>query len=404
MDFTGLQYLVVGAGLSGLTVAERLACFGRRVAVVDAAKELGGLCAAYVDEETGIECHRHGTHVFHTDDAPVYHYISRFATLNRYRHRVLARHGAKTYPLPVNLATINSFYGLDLTPRQAAGMLRVLASTHGPVDVLEPPCAGVQVLCPPRPAGDATERKRMPQLKRPENLREAAIAKMGLKLYEAFIEGYSRKHWGADPAVLPAALADRIQVRTDYNPDYFADRWQGVPTDGYPALFRKMASNLEVHLGVAFADVRELLPAGCTVVWTGPIDEWFGYEYGRLAWRGVRQEFETVGVRDYQGSAVINHVDERVPYTRVHEFRHLHPERRHAKGNRRTVIAREYPDPGAAPAYPADPDGAMAARYRAAATEARGVVFCGRLATYSYLDMDEAVNQALDCAEGLCRS
>ena len=403
MDLSGLQYLVVGAGLSGLTVAERLAAFGRRVAVVEEASELGGLCAAYVDAESGIECHLHGTHVFHTENAAVYRYLARFAQLNHYRHRVLARHGRRSYPLPVNLSTINSFYGLDLTPRQAAGMLRILARTHAPVDVLEPPCEGVQILCPPRPPGDATERKRLPELKAPANLREAAIGKMGVELYEAFVQGYSRKHWGVDPARLPAALADRIPVRTDYNCDYFTDRWQGLPVDGYPALFRKMTVGLQVHLETPFAAVRELLPEGCTVVWTGPLDAWFNYAHGRLPWRGVRQEFETVAVADHQGAAVINHVDERVPYTRVHEYRHLHPER-NRQSKRRTVISREYPDAGAAPAYPAEPDGAMARRYRQAADAARGVVFCGRLATYRYLNMDEAIGQALDCAEAACRT
>lgn len=402
MDFSRLQYLVVGAGLSGLTVAERLRAWGRRVAVVEQAGELGGMCAAYVDAESGIECQRHGTHVFHTEDADVHRYFTRFAHLNHYRHRVLARHGHRIYPLPVNLATINSFFCLDLTPRQAAGMLRILARTHGPVDVLEPPCEGVQVLCPPRPPGDATERKRLPALKAPANLREAVIGRMGRELYEAFVEGYSRKHWGADPSELPASLAARIPVRTDYNPDYFTDRWQGLPVDGYQALFRKMATGLEVHLATPFDAVRELLPAGCTVVWTGPLDAWFGHAHGRLAWRGVRHEFETVGVSDYQGAAVINHVEERVPYTRVHEFCHLHPERRR-QSRKRTVIAREYPDAGAAPAYPTDPAGPLAERYRDAAARAPGVVFCGRLATYRYLDMDEAIGQALACAEALCQ-
>jgi UDP-galactopyranose mutase len=390
---------VVGAGLSGLTVAERLRAWGKRVAVIDRRDHLGGLCATETDAETGIEVHRHGTHVFHTDDPAVAAYVGRFCRLSAYRHRVWARCGRATYPLPINLATINAVHGLELTPRQAAGLIKILTTTYGPAEVLEPP-TGVRVLCPPRPPGDATERKRLPRGASPSNLREAAIAKMGVRLYELIVEGYSKKQWGADPAELPAALAARIPVRTDYFADYFADRWQGLPDEGYAALFRRMAHGVEVLAGTAFDEVRGLVPAGCTVVWTGPLDAWFGYRHGRLAWRGVRLERETVPVSDYQGAAVINHCDEAVPYTRVHEFAHLRPERRRGK---KTVIAREYPDAGAEPAYPADPDGTLAGVYRAAAAHEPGVVFCGRLATYRYLDMDEAVGQALDCAEALCR-
>jgi UDP-galactopyranose mutase len=399
VDLTGVQYLVVGAGISGLTVARRLREMGRRVAVVERRAWLGGLCAAYTDPDSGIEVHRHGTHVFHTTDPDVAAFLGNFTELTGYRHRVLARVGHRVYPLPINLETISRFYGIDLTPARAAGLLKILTTTLAPEEVLLP-----RAIDPGRPPGDATDRKRAPERREPENLRQAAIGKMGIELYEAFIEGYSRKQWGRDPAALPAALAHRIHVRTDYAVEYFPnERWQGLPGDGYQAMFRRMAKGLELHLGVEFDEVRHLVPGGCGIVWTGPLDAWFGHRLGRLPWRGVRQEIELLPTGDHQGAAVINHCDLAVPYTRVHEFRHLRPFG-WSQSRRKTVIAREYPDPEAEPAYPVEPDGRMAREYRAMSAAEERVAFCGRLANYRYLDMDEAVAEALACAEDLlCR-
>jgi UDP-galactopyranose mutase len=375
MDLTGIQYLVVGAGLSGLTVARRLRETGRRVAVIERRNWPGGMCAAYTDPESGIEVHGHGTHVFHTNDQAVANWVVLFTELTGYRHRVLARVGQRVYPLPINLETMSRFYGIYLTPARAAGLLKILTTT---------------LADPARPG--------------PESFRQAAIGKMGVELYEAFVEGYSGKQWGCEPSELPAALAARIHVRTDYAADYFpADRWQGLPGDGYEAMFSRMARGIELHLGVEFDAVQDLVPPECRIVWTGPLDAWFRHRLGRLPWRGVRQELESLPTGDHQGAAVINHCDAGVPYTRVHEYRHLRPWG-WRQDPHRTVIAREYPDPEAEPAYPVAPDGRMANKYRElAAAEAR-VTFCGRLATYRYLDMDEAVAEALDCAEDLlCR-
>jgi len=399
MDLSGVQYLVVGAGLSGLTVARRLREMGRRVAVIERRAWAGGMCAAYTDPESGIEVHRHGTHVFHTSDPEVAAWVGNHTELSGYRHRVLARAGRKVYPLPINLETIGRFYGMDLTPARAAGLLKILTTTLSPEEVLLP-----RVLDAGRPPGDAAGRKRLPERRGAENFRQAAIGKMGIELYEELVEGYSRKQWGRDPASLPASLADRIHVRTDYAVDYFpGERWQGLPGDGYEAMFRRMAQGTELHLGVEFDAVRHLVPPGCGIVWTGPLDAWFGHRLGRLPWRGVRQEIELLPTGDHQGAAVINHCDEGVPFTRVHEFRHLRPTG-WSQSRRKTVIAREYPDPEAEPAYPVEPDGRMANEYRAMAAAEERVTFCGRLATYRYLDMDEAVAEALDCAEDLlCR-
>jgi UDP-galactopyranose mutase len=371
MDWQGLEYLVVGAGLSGLTVAERLAAAGRKVAVVERRGHLGGLSSAYDEPATGIEVHRHGTHVFHTDLERVAGYLGGFCELYPYRHRVWSRTGGRTYPLPINLQTINLLTGSDFTPAQAAAFLRTAAWSR---------------------------RKRLPA-----NFKEAAIARMGGRLFAEFVEGYTAKQWGCDPAALPAALAERIAVRTDLCGDYFPDRWQGLPVEGWADVFARMAYGLEVRLGLAFDEIRDQVPAGCTVVWTGPLDGWFGYKLGRLAWRGVRHEREVLPIADFQGAAVVNYPEPHVAWTRIHEFRHLWPG---THGPRATIIAREYAGEGEGfeQAYPVDPEGKLAKEYRRAAAAEKGVVFCGRLATYRYLDMDEAIAAAIACAEGLCRS
>lgn len=398
MDWQGLEYLVVGAGLSGLTVAERLRCAGRKVAVVERRAELGGLCASYTDAETNIEVHRYGTHVWHTNDAGLQDWICRLSALNGYRHRVIARAHRRCYPWPINLLTINGFFGLDMRPRPAAGFLRVMASTYSdsPPELLIPP-DGVRVLVPP--CAPDNGRKRLREIPAPRNLREACIARMGLPLYEAFIQGYSRKQWGRDPAEMTAELCWRIPVRTDYDCDFFDDAWQGVPVAPWHEVFKRLADGIEIVLGADFEQLRSELPAGCRVVYTGPLDAWFKHKFGPLAWRGVRFDTETHAVRDYQGAAVINECDERVPYTRTHEFRHLRPAAR--QSGRKTVISREYATDNGEQAYPVEPDGAAAQLYRAAAEAERGVYFCGRLATYRYLNMDQAVRQSLDLADRL---
>jgi len=397
MDWGGLEYLVVGAGLSGLTVAERLHAAGCKVAVVERRDELGGLCASYADADTGIEVHRYGTHVWHTGSEAAAEWMRRLSLLDDYRHRVLARHKRRCYPWPINLLTINHFFDLDMTPRQAAGFMRVLASTYSDEapELLRPP-DGVRVLVPPCAPREPDGRRRLRELPRAANLRDACVAKMGLPLYEAFVEGYSRKQWGCDPSGLPAELGRRIPVRTDYACDLFDDPWQGLPIAPWRTVFERLAEGIKVHLGVDFNDVRAEVPPGCRVVYTGPIDAWFGYRFGPLRWRGVYFETEAHPVPDFQGAAVINECDERVPYTRTHEYRHLRPSARQSQ--RKTVIAREYPVDGGDPAYPVEPDGETAELYRTDAAVEPGVYFCGRLATYRYLNMDQAVCEALTLA------
>ena len=392
MDLTGIKYLIVGAGITGLTIAERLEVEHHNVVVIDKAKQIGGLCFDYIDKDTGIRCHKYGTHVFHTNSRIVYDYISKFCTLNHYRHKIMIRWNKKCYPWPINLQTINMFFGIDSTPRHAENVLNIIGTTFAniSVDHIEPAI------------NTAAYRKSLPKQPPPTNMRDALISRMGVKMYEAFVENYSFKQWGVDPSQLPASVATRIPVKTDYNTDFFGDRWQGVHENGYEGLFASMTKNIPVHLGINYFDIKSQIPKECVIIWTGPLDLWFEYKFGQLPWRGVKQEFSIHNLRDYQGAAIINYPETHIPHTRIHEFKHLHPENIHCS-RRKTVIAHEYPNQNAEMSYPVQPDGVIAEAYREAATYEKNVVFCGRLATYRYLNMDQAVLEALSCAEKICK-
>jgi len=383
MDVEGLEFLVVGAGLSGLTVARRLVDHGRKVAIIERRAWMGGLCSSYIDGETDIEVHRHGTHVLHSSNQKAISFLSRFCQLNHYRHRVFAHYERRTYPLPINLETINKFYGTDLDPKRAGHLVKIFAS-HA---------------CEKRRENEV--RGRLPFAPQPTNFEEAAIAKMGWSLYAAFVEGYTKKHWGIDPQLLPTWLAERIPVRTNYNGDYFTDSWQGIPVGGYNRLFSSICKGITTDLGVDYQKATGLYPPGIKVVYTGSLDSYFDYRFGVLPWRGVEVVPETVGVGDYQGAAVINFPEQHIPQTRIHEFKHLHPESR--VSSRKSVIAPEFASPQGEPAYPMAEDGELAKRYREAAMLEPNVYFCGRMATYRYLNMDQAVVEAIDLADSLCK-
>lgn len=393
IDFTGVKYLIVGAGITGLTIAERLEKNQRKIAVIDKADKIGGLCFDYVDTDTGIRCHKYGTHVFHTNSKSVYDYISRFCTLNHYRHKIMIRWKKKCYPWPINLQTINMFFEMDSTPRHAENVLKIIGTNF----------ANISVIHIDNEPDTAEYRKRFPKQPPPQNLREAMIARMGVRMYEAFFENYTVKQWGVDPSQLPADISNRIPIRTNYNTDFFDDRWQGVPENGYEGLFSNMSKGFTVHTGVNYFEIKNMVPKDCTVIWTGPLDLWFEYKFGHLQWRGVKQEFSMHPIRDFQGSAIINYPEAHIPHTRIHEFRHLHPENTHSS-RRKTIIAHEYPNQNAEMAYPVHPDGIEAQHYREAAALEKNVIFCGRLATYRYLNMDQAVLEALACADKICRT
>jgi UDP-galactopyranose mutase len=361
--------VVVGSGFFGLTVAEQAASrLGRRVVVLERRPHIGGNAYSEVEPETGIEVHRYGAHLFHTSNERVWDYVRRFTEFTGYQHRVFSVSKGQTYPMPINLGTINQYFGQHLSPDQARALVREHAREIDPDGV--------------------------------GNLEERAISLIGRPLYETFVRGYTEKQWQTDPRELPAEVISRLPVRYTFDNRYFNDRHEGLPVDGYTAWLERMATHplIDVALDVDFFDVRALVPTGVPVVYTGPLDRYFDFCEGRLAWRTLDFEQEVLPVGDFQGTAVMNYADSDVPWTRIHEFRHFHPERDYPAD--RTVIVREYSrfaEQADEPYYPVNTpaDRAVLARYRERADAEPDVFFGGRLGTYQYLDMHMAIASAL---------
>ena len=368
---------VVGAGLFGLTVAERMASAGRRVVVLDRRDHLGGNAWSEVEPTTGIEVHRYGAHLFHTSNERVWEYVNRFTSFTDYVHHVYTSHRGEVFPMPINLGTINQFF----------------RSSHGP------------------DAARALVAEQSAELdgKRPENLDEKGVSLIGRPLYEAFIRGYTAKQWQTDPRDLPASIISRLPVRFTYDNRYFNDTYEGLPTDGYAAWLTRMADhpNIEVRLSTDFFDdsheySKDKVVGRVPVVYTGPLDRYFDHAEGRLTWRTLDFEQEIVETGDFQGTSVMNYADEDVPFTRILEFRHFHPER--DLQTDRTVIVREFSrfaDEGDEPYYPVNTasDREMLLRYRELAAAEPRVFFGGRLGTYQYLDMHMAIGSALSMVD-----
>jgi UDP-galactopyranose mutase len=369
MDLNSLKYLVVGSGFFGSVIAERIADdMGEHVVVIDKRDHIGGTSYSESDRETGIEYHKYGSHIFHTSLEDVWKYINRFCTFNAYRHKVLTRYSNKTYEIPINLETINTFYGLNLKPTEAENFIK--------------------------------EEIDKENILNPANLEEKAISSIGRPLYEAFIKGYTTKHWGTDPKNLPANIITRLPVRFNYKSDYFDDQWQGIPQRGYGELFKNLFAhqNIDLYLNTDFFDMRNLIPADCCVIYTGRLDQFFDFKYGILNWRTLSFEREIYPVPDFQGTSVMNYAEVSVPYTRTHELKHLHEERRYSDKN--TLVFREYAKDLAAgddPYYPVNTlkDKEMLSKYRQEVCELNNVIFGGRLAQYKYLNMDQTIASAL---------
>ncbi len=365
------DFLVVGAGFFGAVIAERIASeSNKKVLVIDRRPHIGGNCYSEVDEETGIENHRYGTHIFHTSSRRVWDYITRFTEFNTYHHQVLTMHRDTVYRMPINLETINRFYNLNLTPAEA----RVFLQTE-------------------------IEKSKIDD---PQNFEEKAISMIGRPLYEAFIRSYTAKHWGKDPKDLPADIFSRLPVRYSYDSSYFQNsRWQGIPLDGYTAIFERLLdhANIQVELDCDFFANRQALEAE-RVIYAGPIDRYFDYKEGRLEWRSVFFEQLIENVSDFQGTSVMNYADAEIAYTRIHEPRHLHPERSYDSDTTLIVHATSGVDPDD-PYYPIrnSENIELLDKYRAMARNEPNVIFGGRLGDFAYYDMDRTILAALECYE-----
>jgi UDP-galactopyranose mutase len=367
---------VVGSGFFGLTIAERVAGqLGKRVLVLERRRHIGGNAYSEPEPQTGIEVHKYGAHLFHTSNKRVWDYVNQFTDFTGYRHRVFAMHNGQAYQFPMGLGLVSQFFGRYFSPAEARELIAGQASE------IE--------------TGDA------------QNLEEKAISLIGRPLYEAFVKGYTQKQWQTDPKKLPAGNITRLPVRYTFNNRYFNDTYEGLPADGYTAWLQNMAADerIEVRLDTDWFDVRDELRAAnpdAPVVYTGPLDRYFDYVDGRLGWRTLDFEVEVVPTGDFQGTAVMNYNDLDVPYTRIHEFRHFHPERDYPTD--KTVIMREFSrfaSDDDEPYYPinTEADRALLAAYRdraRAETAAAKVLFGGRLGTYQYLDMHMAIASALN--------
>jgi UDP-galactopyranose mutase len=361
--------VIVGSGFFGLTIAERCAAdLGLKVMVLERRNHIGGNAYSAPDPETGIEVHVYGAHLFHTSNRRVWEYVNRFTAFTDYQHRVYTQHNGQVYPMPINLGTINQFFDAAYSPDEARALIKEQAAELGD--------------------------------KEPENFVEKGVSLIGRPLYEAFIAHYTAKQWQTDPSMLSADIISRLPVRYTYNNRYFNDTYEGLPTDGYTAWLERMAAheNIEVRLDTDFFDVRDEYVGKVPVVYTGPVDEYFDKSEGELSWRTLDFEQEVVETGDFQGTPVMNYPDPDVPYTRIHEFRHFHPERDYPTD--KTVIMREFSrfaDKGDEPYYPVNTpeDRAKLLRYRELAEKEPMVLFGGRLGTYKYLDMHMAIGSAL---------
>jgi UDP-galactopyranose mutase len=361
--------VVVGSGFFGLTIAERCAnALGLDVLVLERRPHLGGNAYSEVEPETGIEVHTYGAHLFHTSNERVWEYVNRFTTFTPYQHRVFARHHGQVYSFPMNLALINQFFGRSHTPDEARALI---AEQSSEIDT-----------------------------DKAQNLEEKAISLIGRPLYEAFVKGYTAKQWQTDPKELSPDIITRLPVRYTFDNRYFNDTYEGLPTDGYTAWLTRMADHarIEVRVDTDFFDVADEFRGQVPIVYTGPVDEYFGHSEGRLSWRTVDLEAEVKDVDDFQGTPVVNYNDEEVPYTRILEFKHFHPERTYLPG--KTVVVHEYSrfaEPDDEPYYPVNTaeDRAKLLKYRDLAKQEPMVLFGGRLGTYKYLDMHMAIGSAL---------
>jgi UDP-galactopyranose mutase len=373
-----VDLVVVGSGFFGVTVAERIAeTYGRRVLVVDRRPHIGGNAFSEPEKVTGIEVHRYGAHLFHTSNERVWDYVNRFTRFTNYVHKVYTVHAGEVFPMPINLGTINQFFRSAYGPDEARALIREQSAELGD--------------------------------KQPANLDEQGVSLIGRPLYEAFIRGYTAKQWQTDPRELPASIITRLPVRYTYDNRYFNDTYEGLPVDGYTAWIERMADhkNIEVRLGVDFFDESQPVNkanviGNVPVVYTGPVDRYFDFAEGALSWRTLDFEEEVLETGDFQGTPVMNYADVEVPYTRIHEFRHFHPERDYPTD--RTVIMREFSrfaERSDEPYYPVNTaeDRARLLKYRDLAARERGVLFGGRLGTYKYLDMHMAIGSALSMVE-----
>ena len=361
------DYLIVGAGLFGAVFAHEATRLGKRCFVIDKRPHVGG--NVYTENVEGINVHKYGAHIFHTNDKTVWEYINQFAEFNRYTNSPIANYKGEIYNLPFNMNTFNKMWGV-ITPEQAATKI--------------------------------DEQKTRAGITAPKNLEEQAISLVGMDIYEKLVKGYTEKQWGRPCNELPAFIIKRLPVRFTYDNNYFNALYQGVPIGGYTRLIERMLEGIDLKLGINFLEHRdELLSLADKVVYTGAIDGYFDYCYGALEYRNVRFEEVILETDNYQGNAVVNYTDRETPYTRIIEHKHFE------FGNQpKTVISREYSaewKKGDEPYYPVNDEKneALYVKYKELAEKEENIIFGGRLAEYKYYDMDTVIKKALEVSKAV---
>ena len=350
------DYLIVGAGLFGSICARELTNAGKKVLVIDKRDHIGGNC--YTSKVGGINVHVYGPHIFHTNNKQVWDYINKYAEFNHFTLRPKVKYKSNMYSFPINLMTLHQVYGVT-TPQQAESILEL-----------------ERIEC-----------------KNPKNLEDWILSQVGEKIYERFIKGYTTKQWGRSPKELPASIIKRLPIRLTYDDNYFNDRYQGIPIGGYTQIFEKLLDGIEVKLNIDYLQDKENLDnLAHKIIYTGPIDKFYGYAYGNLDYRSLRFESEYIDIPDYQGNAIINYNEEEIPYTRIVEHKHFE-----FGTQDHTIITREYPSTEGEPYYPINDikNNKKYDLYKKLMIQEEKHIFGGRLADYKYYDMHQVIASAL---------
>lgn len=361
------DFLIVGAGISGVAIARILTDSGKKCLVIDRRDHIAG--NVYSKAIDGIEVHQYGPHIFHTDNEDVWAFVNRFAHFNHFTYCPIANYRGELYNLPFNMNTFHELWGVN-TPAEAQEIIERQKAESSITD--------------------------------PKNLEEQAIMLVGTDIYEKLIRGYTEKQWGRKCSELPAFIIKRLPVRFVYDNNYFNHPHQGIPVEGYTAMVQNMLSGIDVRLNVDFLKERDALEKEAEkIIYTGPIDEYYDYCFGELEYRSLRFETEELDIPNFQGVAGMNFTDAETPYTRIIEHKHF----TFGEGNKeKTIITREYSVPwkkGDEPYYPVNDEknNALVEKYQAKAAEERNVIFAGRLGTYRYYDMDKALAAAMNLAK-----
>lgn len=375
------DFLIVGAGLYGCVFAHELKKLGKKCLVIDKRAHLGG--NVYCEETEGINVHKYGAHIFHTSNKKVWNYVNDIVEFNRYTNSPVARYKDELYNLPFNMNTFAQMWGVK-TPDEAQKKLD-------------------------EQKADALAAMKAAGVSEPRNLEEQALTLIGKDIYEKLIKGYTEKQWGRKCTELPAFIIKRLPVRMVFDNNYFNDTYQGIPIGGYNRLIEGLLDGVETRTGVDyFANKAELDAKADKIVFTGKIDEYFGYKYGNLQYRTVRFETEVLDTPNYQGNAVVNYTEREVPYTRVIEHKHFEMFGQEVYDNPKTVISKEYSTewkPGMEPYYPVNDkqNTELYAKYKELADKEQNVIFGGRLAEYKYYDMDDVIEAALGALDGIIK-